>query len=231
MFSHFHSSPGSHLSFTLLDTDTCPFLSLSYPLPPLPSISIESGLEILQTFSNAVLPMFAFLTPHAVTDLYARHITLPGSLRGDQVGILFAALALGKLRSLAVAVDESEGSGIRQVPLSEDIECRDDVAWYRHALCQLETWGSTSFDALSKLPRFSTSRELITDLLPFSECLTLLQFYIMCTGKVIYTQQLISRMVWHVKDGLNILTPDTATIYPPENHADLLAFYVIWGDW
>jgi len=94
--------------------------------------------------------MFPFLTPNAITDLFVRYITLPESLRGDQVGIVFAALALGKFRVLSVVVDQFEDGGVRQVALSEDIESRDDVAWYRHALYQLEAWGSTSFNALSE---------------------------------------------------------------------------------
>ncbi len=66
------------------------------------------------------------------------------------MGIVFAALPLGKFRSLSVVLDQFQDGGVRQVALSEEIESRGDVAWYRHALHTLATWGSTSFNALSE---------------------------------------------------------------------------------
>ena len=128
-----------------------PSTSLESPLPPLPPLDPDYGLQAIIAFNRHMLAFCSYLTEARSMDLYQRYNDLPRSLSPDLVALVYACLALGLLRLKSFHMSDDLG---RLLPnsIAED-DPREDVAFFRHAIERLQVWGSVSFISLREYIR------------------------------------------------------------------------------
>ena len=138
--------PGQAIDLSVNESPNHQNISLETPLPALPLIDHEQGLLAILAFNRHMLPFCSYLTEARSLDLYHRYSDLPRSLSPDLLALVFACLALGFLRLKSFqTTDHTDRPIPNQIPNSDS---REDVAFFRHAIHELRTWGSVSFISL-----------------------------------------------------------------------------------
>lgn len=185
---------------------------------------------------------FPFLTP-AITRSLLRQYTLHqddpnvNAIGEDEKALLFACLALGRLRQLMLTLefDVMEGGAMgmkeRHRSIAKD-EVRWDAIWYRHALVGLGRWGGASMLALRMYPSHSTMTTAKPLRYNSTEAYTVMQLYCLCTTTLSAARH-ITDMIADQARTLRILRmQDIAPSDPKamENARNML-FHVLFGTW